>query len=60
MERKEIYSDCLGLMDLTTLNSTDTTTKVEFMIEKVNEFQSHFSEYPSVAAVCVYPNWPER
>lgn len=58
-ERTEIYSECLGLMDLTTLNSTDTISKVQSMIEKVNGFKTQFTKYPSVAAVCVYPNFAE-
>lgn len=56
-DKTEIYSTILGLVDLTTLNSTDTPSKVKSMIEKVNEFQSHYPGYPSVAAVCVYPNF---
>lgn len=56
-ERAEVYASCIGLMDLTTLNSTDTPSKVEALIDKVNDFQSQYPKYPSVAAVCVYPNF---
>lgn len=53
----EVLSNSLGLIDLTSLNSTDTTSKIEAMIDKVNAFSESFSTYPSVAAVCVYPNF---
>lgn len=54
---KEIYKTCLSLIDLTTLNSTDTPSKVAGMIDKVNGFHKVYPSYPSVAAVCVYPNF---
>ncbi|MEA5005394.1 MAG: deoxyribose-phosphate aldolase [Rikenellaceae bacterium] len=53
----EIYKTCLSLIDLTTLNSTDTPSKVAGMIEKVNGFHMIYPSYPSVAAICVYPNF---
>ncbi|MFA6334056.1 MAG: deoxyribose-phosphate aldolase [Bacteroidales bacterium] len=56
-DKPEVYSASIGLIDLTTLNSTDTPSKVESMIDKVNQFQIHYPKYPSVAAVCVYPNF---
>jgi len=56
-ERPEIYKACLSSIDLTTLNSTDTPSKVREMIDKVNRFHESFPQYPSVAAVCVYPNF---
>ncbi len=57
LDKPEIYAACLGLIDLTTLNSTDTPSKVASMIEKVNQFTSHYPKYPPVAAVCVYSNF---
>ncbi|MEN6618872.1 MAG: deoxyribose-phosphate aldolase [Rikenellaceae bacterium] len=56
-DKPEIYSACLGLIDLTTLNTTDTPSKVGSMIDKVNQFTAYYPKYPSVAAVCVYPNF---
>lgn len=56
-ERPDVYAACIGLMDLTTLNSTDTPSKVGSMIDKVNQFPTYYPKYPSVAAVCVYPNF---
>ena len=52
----ENLAACLGFMDLTTLNSTDTQERVASFANKVNNFKSHFPEYPTPAAICVYPN----
>ncbi|MDD4067819.1 MAG: deoxyribose-phosphate aldolase [Bacteroidales bacterium] len=56
-EMQEIYRTCFSLIDLTTLNSTDTPSKVAGMIDKVNGFKDIYPSYPSVAAICVYPNF---
>ncbi len=45
-----------SLIDLTTLNSTDTETSVRKFTEKVNSFPDSFPDMPNVAAICVYPN----
>ena len=55
--RPEILSNCIGLMDLTSLNHTDTVSKIESMVHKVNLFKEKFPHYPQVAAICVYPNF---
>lgn len=52
---KEVYKKCFSLIDLTSLNTTDTDEKIGLMMEKVNEFQTNYPEMPNVAAVCVYP-----
>lgn len=57
--KPEILAACIGHMDLTSLNSTDTKSKIEKMVEKVNNFLVNFPKYPSVAAICVYPNFAE-
>jgi len=57
--RPEILAACIGHMDLTSLNSADTKSKIEKMVEKVNNFPVNFPKYPSVAAICVYPNFAE-
>ena len=44
-----------SLVDLTTLNTDDTASKVKVMCEKMNEFQRQFPGYPLVGAICVYP-----
>ncbi|HBY02451.1 MAG TPA: deoxyribose-phosphate aldolase, partial [Rikenellaceae bacterium] len=57
--KPEILAACIGHMDLTSLNSTDTKSKIEKMVEKVNNFPINYPKYPSVAAICVYPNFAE-
>lgn len=52
----ENLANCLGYMDLTTLNSADTYTKVANFTKKVNEFKSVYGKYPTPASICVYPN----
>jgi len=51
----EVYKRCLNLIDLTSLNSTDTYAEIKSMTEKVNGFKSVYPELPNVAAICVYP-----
>jgi len=46
----------LSLIDLTTLNSTDTVEHVKNFTQKVNDFPLHFEGLENVAAICVYPN----
>jgi deoxyribose-phosphate aldolase len=46
----------LSLIDLTTLNSTDTVERVKTFTEKVNRFPDEFPGLDNVAAICVYPN----
>lgn len=56
-ETEEVYRKCLSFIDLTSLNSTDTTGKITGMVQKVNEFTNNFPGYSPVAAMCVYPNF---
>ena len=49
------YRQCLNLIDLTSLNSTDTDDKIGSMMERVNEFPDHYPSLHNVAAVCIYP-----
>ncbi len=53
---KETYRECFSLIDLTSLNATDTDDKIGRMMERVNEFKENFPDMPNVAAVCVYPS----
>jgi len=54
---KEIYKEALGLIDLTSLNPTDTPSKIGAMVRKVNEFHSVYPQYPLPASICVFPNF---
>lgn len=44
-----------SLVDLTTLNTDDTASKLRMMCEKMNDFPDQFPGYPLVGAICVYP-----
>ena len=55
-DTKEVYKTCFNLIDLTSLNSTDSEEKIGNMMEKVNEFPAQYPEMPKVAAVCIYPS----
>lgn len=54
-KRKNILIDILNLIDLTSLNGTDTIGKIKSMTEKVNNFSKEFPKYKNVAAICIYP-----
>ena len=49
------YAAILGMIDLTTLEGSDTDEKVRKLCEKARSFQGMGLSLPNVAAVCVYP-----
>jgi len=51
----EVYKKCFNLIDLTSLNSTDTEDQIGAMMQKVNDFSENYPDMPNVAAVCIYP-----
>jgi deoxyribose-phosphate aldolase len=53
----QVLRKIFGLIDLTSLNSTDFPAKIELMCNKVNAFEEQFPSFPNVAAICVYPNF---
>lgn len=55
--RSEVYKQCLNLIDLTSLNSTDTDEQIFNMVQKVNKFEESYPDIPNVGAICVYPNF---
>lgn len=55
--KQELYAKLFSLIDLTTLNHTDTYASIRGWIEKVNSFKGNFAETPTVAAICLYPNF---
>lgn len=55
---KEVYKRIYSCIDLTSLNATDTREDIWNLTEKVNDFDGS-SDIPSVAAICVYPNYVE-
>ncbi len=48
-----------NLIDLTTLNSTDSEAIGEKFCENVNNLQKEYPNMPDVAAICVYPTLVE-
>lgn len=55
-KNKQTLMDIFNLIDLTSLNTNDTTVKIKNMTEKVNDFNKHFPNNKNVAAICVYPS----
>jgi deoxyribose-phosphate aldolase len=57
---QKLYTDeylklAFSLIDLTTLNSTDTLEKGRQFAQNVNSFTTKYKGIPNVAAICVYP-----
>jgi deoxyribose-phosphate aldolase len=55
LQSREWYELALSCIDLTTLNSTDSSVQGEKMATKVSGFPDKFPGLPNVAAICVYP-----
>ena len=53
----EILKRCFGMIDLTSLKSTDTETKITKMVKKVNEFKTQYNDFPYPASICIFPNF---
>jgi deoxyribose-phosphate aldolase len=54
---KEVLTRCISLIDLTTLNVTDTKGKVKSFVEKVNGYHDNFPGCPYPASICIFPNF---
>lgn len=57
MQDKSILSHIFSLIDLTSLNSNDSVSKITSLVEKVNGLSERFPDLPNVAAICVFPNF---
>jgi len=53
---KDLLKRCFSLIDLTTLNSTDSVERGELFAERVNNLAKQYPSVPNVAAICVYPS----
>ena len=53
-QRKDALRCVMGCIDLTTLEATDTESKVAFLCEQARSFSMRKANIPDVAAVCVY------
>lgn len=54
-QNPDSYKPIMGLLDLTTLNATDTVSKVRSLCEKVNKLNEFYPAIPNVAAICIHP-----
>lgn len=52
--KPETLIKSFSFIDLTSLNSTDTSESIGNMVKKLNSFQDSFPEYPNPAAICTY------
>lgn len=59
LRNKEIYSKIFNSIDLTTLNTTDSQESVKGFVQRVNDFDNEYPQFPSVAAICVFSNFAE-
>jgi deoxyribose-phosphate aldolase len=50
-----LLNEIFSLIDLTSLNSNDSTYTIQDICEKLNRFHVHFPSFSNVAALCVYP-----
>lgn len=55
--QKSIYSQILSMVDITSLNPTDSVKSISEFVEKINKFDSKFEILPHPAAICVYPKF---
>lgn len=57
LRNTEVYTRIFNCIDLTTLNTTDSQESIIGFIQRVNDFDNEYPQYPNVAAVCVYSNF---
>lgn len=57
VNRKKALSFILGIIDLTTLEATDTDRRVADLCRQARGFSERKKGSPDVAAVCVYPSF---
>lgn len=59
MMSEELLKKCFSVMDLTSLNSSDTPSSIRRFVGKVTSFHEQFPEMPLPASVCVYSNFAD-
>ncbi|MCF8381414.1 MAG: deoxyribose-phosphate aldolase [Bacteroidales bacterium] len=57
LKDKALFKKIFSLIDLTSLDVTDTAEKIQAMVKKVNVLPERFPDLPNVAAICVYPSF---
>ena len=50
-----VLEQIFNCIDLTSLNSTDSSFSISDFVEKVNHFEEVYPDLKNVAAICVYP-----
>lgn len=55
-EAEDMLQLAFSCLDLTTLNSTDTVSRVKLFTQRVNDFGNDYPCLPNVASICVFPN----
>jgi len=55
-DRKTLL-DILRVIDLTSLNTTDNKSTILHLTGKVNSFNAKYTNVPTVAAICIFPNF---
>ena len=55
--QKSVYSQILSMVDITSLNPTDSVASITEFVEKINKFDTKFEILPHPAAICVYPKF---
>lgn len=53
----EVYRRIFNSIDLTTLSTEDSQRSVSEFVNRVNDFDNEYPQYPNVAAICVYSNF---
>ena len=56
-ERETILRSVFSMIDLTSLNATDSSVKIKGFAEKVASFNLSYPDIRNVAAICVFPNF---
>ena len=57
LKDRDLFRKIFSLIDLTSLDVSDSENKILGMIQKVNQLPGRFDGIPNVAAICVYPNF---
>ena len=54
---RKTLTEILSFIDLTSLNTTDNKSNILHLTGKVNSFNAKYTNIPTVAAICIYPNF---
>ncbi len=57
LANRSVIAEIISLIDLTTLKPTDNEESVLQMVERINHLDNEHPDIPSVASICVYPNF---